>query len=96
MPRQKVPKGKNQSLMLARKINTESRFDGVFSMIIEGVQRIGKSSYARKCLALTSGKWELEPQPLCVEPDYESVKPWMLASSLFATKYFTTDLQRTL
>jgi hypothetical protein len=78
MPRQKTPRGKKNALILAGKINTKNTFDGFFSMVIEGVQRRGKSSYARKSLASANGVWELEPQPLCVEPDYESVNPWVI------------------
>lgn len=65
-------------LRLAEKIIHETRYDGFFSMVVDGVQRTGKTSYVSKGLAYANGKWELRPVPHCVEPDFESVKPWII------------------
>ena len=46
--------------------------------VVDVVQRIGKSSYVIKGLAFANGEWVYEPEPICVKPDYESVKPWVV------------------
>lgn len=58
-------------------INHAYYFDGFFSMVIEGVQRVGKTSYASKAFAQAFGEWEQKPSPHCVKADFEAVKDWM-------------------
>lgn len=67
-----------RNLVLAQKLNEKTLFDGFFSVIVRGVQRVGKTSYVCKSLALANGEWEWNPEPNCVKPDYESVKPWLV------------------
>jgi len=61
----------------AWEINKAYYFDGFFAMCIEGVQRIGKTSYASKAFAQAFGEWERKPEPHCVKTDFEAVKDWM-------------------
>ena len=61
----------------AWEINRAYYFDGFFPMIIEGVQRVGKSSYASKVFGQAFGEWERDPYPRCVKSNMEAVKPWM-------------------
>ena len=46
-------------------------------MVIEGVQRIGKTTYASKAFAQAFGEWESKPEPHCVKSNFEAVKDWM-------------------
>ena len=59
-------------------INQAYYYDKFFAMTVEGVQRVGKSSYASQCLAEAFGEWTDKPEVKCVEPDYEAVKDWMV------------------
>ena len=43
-------------LELAWKIGDEYVYDGFFGLIVEGVQRIGKSSYVSQAIAESVGK----------------------------------------
>ncbi|MCJ7759673.1 hypothetical protein MUP59_00820 [Candidatus Bathyarchaeota archaeon] len=61
----------------AWEINQAYYFDGFNSMTIEGLQRLGKTAYASKCFAQAFGEWQINPEPHCVKPDFESVKEWM-------------------
>ena len=65
-------------LRLAEKIITETRLDGFFAIVVDGVQRTGKTSYVSKGLAYANGEWVFDPEPRCVKPDFDSVKPWMI------------------
>jgi len=69
---------KMDCLKLGWRINDEYLFDGFFGMVVEGKQRIGKSSYVSQSLAESFGEWQYKPVVKCVEPNYESVKPWMV------------------
>jgi len=73
--------GKTGRLILAQKINAEYMSDGFFGLVVQGKQRIGKSSYTQQCLAESCGKWEKmyvkalnRESMVCVERDYEAVK----------------------
>lgn len=72
------------SLKLAWKINHEYVFDGFFGMIVEGKQRIGKSSYACQSLASAFGEWSYTEEAdgvvyaTCTKPNYEEVKRWVV------------------
>ena len=66
------------NLHLAQRVLKETAYDGFFALVVDGVQRIGKSSYVIKGLAFANGEWVYEPEPICVKADYESVKPWMV------------------
>lgn len=66
------------SLKLALRINDEYWLDGFMGIIVEGKQRIGKSSYVSQSLAEAFGKWEWQKDVyVFVEPDYEAIKPWI-------------------
>ena len=65
-------------LRLAEKIMKETRLDGFFAIVVDGVQRTGKTSYVSKGLAYANGEWEFEPYPHCVKADFDSVKQWMI------------------
>jgi hypothetical protein len=43
-------------LRLAEKIVNETRLDGFFAMVVDGVQRTGKTSYVSKGLAFANGE----------------------------------------
>ena len=66
------------TLHLAQRVLKETAYDGFFALVVDGVQRIGKSSYVIKGLAFANGEWVYEPEPICVKADYESVKPWVV------------------
>jgi hypothetical protein len=59
------------NLRLAQRILKETAYDGFFALVVDGVQRIGKSSYVIKDLAFANGEWVYEPEPICVKADYE-------------------------
>lgn len=63
--------------LTAWEVNRAYYFDGFFPVVIEGVQRVGKTSYASKVFAQAFGEWERKPEPHCVKTDFESVKEWM-------------------
>jgi len=63
--------------MTAWKINDAYFFDRFMPVVVEGQQRIGKSSFTSKVLAHAYGKWEYKPFVYCAKPDFEAVKPWM-------------------
>jgi len=58
----------------AWEINHAFYFDGFFSVVVEGKQRIGKTSYASKAFAQAFGEWERKPEFRCVRSDFEAVK----------------------
>ena len=58
----------------AWEINRAYYFDGFFPVVIEGVQRIGKSSYASKVFAQAFGEWKKKPEPHYVVSLLEAVK----------------------
>ena len=58
MPKRTKAKGNTGRLMLAQKINAEYMTDGFFGLVVQGRQRIGKSSYTQRCLAESYGEWE--------------------------------------
>jgi len=47
--------GKTGRLILGQKINAEYQTDGFFDLVVQGKQRIGKSSYVSQCLAEAQG-----------------------------------------
>lgn len=66
----------------AWEINQAYYFDAFMAQVIEGRQRIGKSSYGSKAMAQAFGEWTLEnvngvKEPRCVKSNFEEVKPWM-------------------
>jgi len=63
---------------LAWRINDEYLFDGFAGIVVEGRQRVGKSSYVSQALASAFGEWEYKPEIRCVQPNFEAVKPWMV------------------
>ena len=72
-------------LELAWKINDTYLFDSFFGIVVEGKQRVGKSSYVSQCLAEAAGKWDhnyrLQDGTIiskAVTPNYEEVKKWMV------------------
>ncbi len=65
-------------LRLAEKIMNETRLDGFFAMVVDGVQRTGKISYVSKGLAFANGERVFNPVPRCIKPDFDSVKPWVI------------------
>ena len=67
-----------ERLSLAEKIVNENRFDGFFALVVDGVQRTGKTSYVSKGLAYANGERIFDPVPRCVKPDFDSVKPWVI------------------
>jgi len=75
---------KLDSLRLAWEINDTYFHDGFFGMVVEGKQRIGKSSYCSQAMAEAFGEWEYEEVgsrtvvARCVKPDYEQVKKWLV------------------
>ena len=58
MPKRAKSMGNTGRLILAQKINTEYMSDDFFGLVVQGRQRIGKSSYAQRCLAESYGVWE--------------------------------------
>jgi len=71
------------SLALSWYIRAAHKLDDFFGVIIEGVQRIGKSSFASQVGAEVFGEWEVYsvkrfgmdvPAVGCVKPNYERVK----------------------
>lgn len=72
-------------LELAWKINDTYLFDSFFGIVVEGKQRVGKSSYVSQSLAEAAGKWDhnhrLDDGTIiskAVTPNYEEVKKWMV------------------
>ena len=57
MPKQPKSQGKTGRLLLTQKINAEYISDGFFGLVVQGRQRIGKSSYTQQCLAESYGDW---------------------------------------
>ncbi|MHC3129847.1 MAG: hypothetical protein IBV52_07205 [Candidatus Bathyarchaeota archaeon] len=55
MPKQGKTQGKAGGLLLGQKINAEYMSDGFFGLVVQGKQRIGKSSYVSQCLAEAQG-----------------------------------------
>lgn len=71
-------------LRTAALINKCYYFDKFMGMTVEGVQRVGKTSYTCKCLAQAFGEWDYnttDPKGkklMCVKSDYEAVKDWIV------------------
>lgn len=63
----------------AWEINKAFYFDGFFPIVVEGVQRIGKSAYASKIFGQAFGEWDRDENgdPYCAKSNLEAVKPWM-------------------
>ena len=51
MPKSSKSRGKTGRLILGQKINAEYQTDGFFGLVVQGKQRIGKSSYTQQSLA---------------------------------------------
>ena len=45
-------------MILAHQLKSEVQMDGFFGMIVQGKQRIGKTSYVTQGLAHAYGEWE--------------------------------------
>lgn len=58
MPKSSKSQGKTGRLILAQKINAEHKTDGFFGQVVQGKQRIGKSSYTQQSLADAFGDWD--------------------------------------
>lgn len=63
--------------LTAWNINQAYYFDGFFPVVVEGVQRIGKSAYSSKAFAQAFGEWVVKPEPRCVKANLDAVKDWM-------------------
>ncbi len=77
------------SLTTAWYLRCSQIHDDFFSTIYEGVQRIGKSSFACQALAEAAGEWDFNYSYIdrhhnthigmkCVKPNYEAVKDWLV------------------
>jgi len=55
MPKSSKRMGKTGRLILAQKINAEYMSDDFSGLVVQGKQRIGKSSYTQQCLAESYG-----------------------------------------
>lgn len=75
------------SLALSWYIRTAHKLDDFFGVIIEGVQRIGKTSFSSQVGAEVLGEWDVYsvkkwnmdvPAVGCVKPNYEAVKKCMV------------------
>lgn len=86
------------SIKLAWRINHEHYLDGFFGMIVEGKQRIGKSSFCCQSLAEAFGEWEYEEEgdtmyAHCKKPNYEEVKKWVVfPPKQFLDKILSIDI----
>lgn len=85
MPKRAKSIGKMGRLILGNKINAEYRSDGFFGLVVQGRQRIGKSSYTQQSLAEATGKYERmfvkslkREANVCVKRNYEAVKEWVV------------------
>lgn len=72
-----------KSLQLSYEMKDELRHDGFFGLLVEGRQRIGKSSYCCQAKAETLGKWEYTRSNgvelvEAVKPNYEAVKNYIV------------------
>lgn len=71
-------------LKTAAAINKCYYFDKFLGMTVEGVQRVGKTSYTCKCLAQANGDWEWDKDAVgskrlvCVKSNFEAVKRWVV------------------
>lgn len=68
-------------LNTAAKINNAFYFDKFLGMTVEGVQRIGKTSYSCKSLAQACGEWAWDgdsKELMSVKSDFEAVKKWLV------------------
>ena len=66
---------------LSWEINDAFYKGSFFGMVVEGKQRIGKSSYCSQAMAQAFGEWTYDQQghlvtAWCSKPDYEEVKKW--------------------
>jgi len=67
------------TLYLGWLINHSFHLDGFFGMVVEGRQRIGKSSYISQSMAEAKGDWEYHGDKAdCVKADYEAIKKWIV------------------
>jgi hypothetical protein len=66
------------NLRLSQRILKETVYDGFFALVVDGVQRTGKTSYVSKSLAYANGEWFFDPVHKYVKPDFDSVKPWVI------------------
>ena len=85
MPKQPKSKGKAGRLILGQKINAEYMTDGFFGLVVQGKQRIGKSSYTQQSLAEAFGDWDKmymkslkRESMVCMKRNYEAVKEWVV------------------
>lgn len=68
-------------LNTAAKINQAYYFDKFIGVTVEGVQRVGKTSYSCKSLAQASGEWIMDKSTgelHCVKSNFEEVKKWLV------------------
>ena len=60
MPKQPKSIGKTGRFILAKKIDAEFISDGFFGLVLQGKQRIGKSSQSQQSMAETCGEWKMQ------------------------------------
>jgi hypothetical protein len=68
-------------LVNAFKIRGAYESDDFMPQVIEGRQRLGKSSYSMKCAAQAHGEWSSSSSGsnvVCDSEDYDAVKKWVV------------------
>jgi len=66
-------------LRFGERMRREYKYDGFMSIIVEGKQRIGKSSYVSQSGAEALGEWDKDGDMLyCAKADYESLKKYIV------------------
>lgn len=72
-------------LHTAAAINKCYYFDKFLGVTVEGVQRVGKTSYTCKSLAQAAGEWEWDKEApagskrlVCVKSNFDAVKNWLV------------------
>lgn len=96
----KVKGQRSHYLKTAAAINKAYYFDKFLGLVVEGVQRVGKTSYTCKCLAQAFGEWEWDKeaggkQLQCTKEDYDAVKPWVVfLPKEFLDLVFTYDQEK--
>jgi hypothetical protein len=66
-------------LRFGERMRREHKYDGFMSIIVEGKQRIGKSSYVSQSGAEALGEWDKDGDMLyCAKADYESLKKYIV------------------
>lgn len=71
----------DDSLLTAWNVKDSFYYDGFFGLLVEGKQRIGKSSFCCQAGAEAFGEWTVDWDrnvASCVKPNYEALKPWIV------------------